>query len=226
MKASLYILIFACTLAILIGISHVFSVKEIHVEGATDIKGLERVSGRFIPSIQADKIVNQILQDNPSLTSVKVYVYYPHTLYVSARKVRPVLAIKLADGYALISEEGKVLSKYKSEDEPNVPVVTYYHPLFYNQFTIGEQVSQEELTNSASFLNGCAGEGIRVTKIDISNENMIVLHTDSFEILITSERDIDKQLATFVYTIRQLRQQGTEFKRIDVRFEKPVIKLI
>ena len=55
---------------------------------------------------------------------------------------------------------------------------------------------------------------------------MIVLHTEKFDVFTTSEKDIDQQFLEFEYTYKQLNREGKEFSSIDVRFEKPVIKLL
>jgi hypothetical protein len=54
---------------------------------------------------------------------------------------------------------------------------------------------------------------------------MIVLHTDLFDVLVTSVKSIDGQMDVFAYTYEQLQRGGRPFKQIDVRFEKPIIKL-
>lgn len=220
-----YFIVFCITLISLVAFAEYFSVKEVQIEGPASIKGVEKLDGTFLPFLNEESVQKQIAHDNPSLADIRVYTYYPDMIYISSRIQRPLLAVKLVDGFALVGETGSVLSKNK-EEETHLPVVNYYQGLFYNQFRIGEVVSQDEIVHSAQFLYGSKREGIVVRKIDITHENMIVLRTDSLEILITSTRDADKQLSTFVYTMRQLKRQGLEVKSIDVRFEKPIVKFL
>jgi cell division septal protein FtsQ len=209
----------------LIGGSWYFSVREVVIEGVSDLTGLEGYSGAFLPLLKEKDIEAAVSTSNPTLAEVHVYKQYPYTLYITARELRPVVTVKLSDGYMYVSEVGTVLGKNRSDDDSSLPVLTYYQPLFFNQTPIGSIVDHAEIVTAALMTHKVLDLGIAVTKIDITNENMIVLHTDSFTLLVTSIKDVQQQLRILDYTYKQLRREGKEFTSIDVRFEKPIIKL-
>lgn len=45
------------------------------------------------------------------------------------------------------------------------------------------------------------------------------------EVLLTSERDISEQLASLQRIVSRLTMEGKKFKRLDLRYDKPVIEL-
>jgi hypothetical protein len=156
---------FLIALSALLGIYDYFSVKEIHIEGPNEIKGTKEIMGMFMPLIQEEKLEKRLSVQNPSLTSIQIFKQFPHTLFISALRLRSSLAIKLVDGHVLISEKGSVLEKRKSDEASNLPVVKYYQPLFLNQFTIGEVVEQNEIASAAYATSALVDLGIAVTEI-------------------------------------------------------------
>jgi hypothetical protein len=46
---------------------------------------------------------------------------------------------------------------------------------------------------------------------------------DSREVLVTTEKNIQKQEYQISSILRQFKVDGTKFKRLDVRFDKPVM---
>ena len=223
---NIYALVFVMAFFVIAGVASYFSVKEINIEGVHDVKGIERFSGKILFFLHEDAIADELIALNPSFASVTAFKHYPDSLYVTARESRPIVAVTLADGTILVREDGSVVAKNRSQNATSLPTITYYQPLFFNQFTIGEKVSEKGIIAAAGFGNLLLDLGIGVTSIDITNENMIVLHTDNFSVLITSEKDILKQFKEFSFTYKELTKAGSTFQSIDVRFEKPVIKLV
>jgi len=76
---------------------------------------------------------------------------------------------------------------------------------------------------SLQFADGINEVGIKVEGIDIMNENMIVLRARESQYIFTTNRDMKAQVAEIKFIIEQLVIKGTNYKSIDVRFEKPVI---
>lgn len=210
---------------ILVSVKSVFSIQKITIDGVGSLRGIDAYSGRFLPFMQEEQLEAEIRKANPILAEVKVYKQYPNTVYITAHQLRSVLVVMLTDGYVYVSEAGTILAKNRSEDQSQLPTLTYYQPLFFNQMSIGESVEHAEIVTASYMVDQILDLGIAVTKIDITNENMIVLHTDTFTILVTSMKDAQQQLRMLDYTYTQLRREGKEFSSIDVRFEKPIIKL-
>lgn len=175
--------------------------------------------------MNAEDLEQNLLENNPSISSISIFKQYPDSLFLNAVELRPVAILYIADGALLLAEDGTVLEKFRTKDETDVPVITYYQPIYFNQHPIGEVFDQDDILATTYFADQMLQLGLAVTTIDITNENMIVLHTDEFSVLVTSERDIESQYQDFAYAYKQLKREGTAFTDIDIRFDKPIIKL-
>ncbi|OGK32016.1 hypothetical protein A3B02_01640 [Candidatus Roizmanbacteria bacterium RIFCSPLOWO2_01_FULL_42_14] len=228
-KTAYYVIFLILTVIVwvmCVSLWNIFRVKNILIEGVRDMKGIQPFYGKHMFFLAPDTIKQNLIVANPSLIDVIVEKHYPQSLYIAASKKRPAVIVMLADGLLYLSDDGTVLEKNKQEPDASLPFIRYYQPLFYNQYAIGEKLDISEI-HSASVLTAMVLElGIRVRSIDITNENMILLRADEFDIVATSQKDVARQFQELEYTYKQLRIGGKKFTSIDIRFEKPVIKLI
>lgn len=210
---------------LLVYVYQYFLIRKVQIEGVQDIKGIDSLQNQFLPLVNAEDLEQNLLENNPSISSISIFKQYPDTLFLNAVELRPVAILYIADGALLLAEDGTVLEKFRTKDETDVPVITYYQPIYFNQHPIGEVFDQDDILATTYFADQMLQLGLAVTTIDITNENMIVLHTDEFSVLVTSERDIESQYQDFAYAYKQLKREGTAFTDIDIRFDKPIIKL-
>lgn len=210
----------------LIAISYFFSIKKITIEGAHDVRGIEDYFGRDITTLSTQDVSTYLKKNNPKLSEVIVTKVYPDTLIILSTLKRPSVTLKLADGYITLASDGYVIQKSKDNPDGKTAVINYYQPLFYNHYAIGEQFDNDDIRTVTRVTRSMADKGIKVSSIDIASENMLVLHTEDFDVFMTSEKDADQQFAEFEYTYKELKIDGMQFSSIDVRFEKPIIKLL
>lgn len=207
-------------------VSSYFSVKSIQFQGIDSLQGIDSVNHSFLPFIHTGRLTNKLQTLNPTLASLTVQKMYPQTLVVTARKQRPAVELVLSDGSATLSESGMVLAKEKSDqNDSQLPKITYYQPLYYNQLSVGETIEYKEILAGSYFAQKVLELGTSVTTIDITNENMIVLQAESYTVIVTSEEDIELQSARLNYTYTELQRKKKKFSSIDVRFERPIITL-
>lgn len=219
------ILAFSLSFGLFLYIYHYFLIHSVQIEGVQDVKGIDSLENQFLPLLNTHDLEKNLLENNPALSSVSLFKQYPDTLFINAIELRPVAMLNIADGAMMLAEDGTVLEKFRSQDSTDLPVITYYQPIYFNQHPIGEVFDQDEILATTYFADQMLQLGLAVTTIDITNENMIVLHTDEFSVHVTSERDIESQYLDFAYAYKQLKREGTAFTDIDVRFDKPIIKL-
>lgn len=63
-------------------------------------------------------------------------------------------------------------------------------------------------------------------EIDTSNGSVFyIILADKQEVVIAGDKDIPTQIASLQFIYNQLTMEGKEFKRLDLRFDKPVITL-
>ncbi|MBP9797527.1 hypothetical protein KBC70_00075 [Candidatus Woesebacteria bacterium] len=225
-KVLVPLLISIATYMGLMGLSNFFSVKNIMIEGATDVRGIEDYFGKEIVTLSSQKVSTHLKKNNPKLSEVIVTKVYPDTLTIISTIKRPSVTLKLADGFITLAADGYIIQKSKENPEEKTPLINYYQPLFYNHYAIGDLFDNDDIRTVTRVSRSMADKGIKVSSIDIASENMLVLHTEDFDVFMTSEKDADQQFAEFEYTYKELKIDGMQFSSIDVRFEKPIIKLL
>ncbi len=221
-----FFIIAVVTCAGLIVVADIFTLRDVRVEGAMDIRGIEKYVGTSAFLVSPDQISHELKSQNPKIQDIAITKTYPGTLHIIVTLKRASVQVKLADGYIIVAPDGYILSKTKDKPDQSVPLIQYYQPLFYNQYKVGTLLENSDIRSTSSISRSIQALGIKVASIDIASENMIVLHTEKFDVFTTSEKDIEQQFLEFEYTYKQLSKEGTEYSSIDVRFEKPIIKLL
>lgn len=225
-KILLLIFLSVLTCTTLVFISSTFTVKNIHIEGEHDVRGVEQYYGRSMLIISPDNVIQNLKENNARIADIVIEKIYPDTLYMHMTVKRPSVEVKLADGYITLAADGHILEKVKQRLNEEVPLIQYYQPLFYNQYHVGDTFDNNDIRVATAVSGSMLDLGVKVRAIDIASENMIVLHSEDFDVFTTSEKDADTQFREFEYTYKQLKIEGTKFSSIDVRFEKPIIKLL
>lgn len=200
-----------------------FRVKEIGVEGTKELSGLSVYSHASLFFLNPVEIERELTDRNPSVREINVDVQYPHTLSIKVIEAIPLAQVKLEDGYMGITSDGKILNKQKDPLEEGVLTIMYYQPLYFNNFTVGETVDIVEIVQTAGIIEETQKLDVAISKVDIRNENMIVLFSEDREILVSATKDSRLQVAQLKVVLEQVRAKALGFKRLDLRFEKPII---
>lgn len=207
-------------------LSNIFSVKEIVITSSQikeDIRGLEQYYFEFLPFISEEELQKDLVMLNPIIAKVKVTKQYPDTLALKLQTVKPEVATKVTDEYVLLAGSGRILQRVKVKPS-GLPELFYYQNLFKEQIKIGEELGFKDLQSALIFVDVLSSFGYKVKRVDINSFNVIRLELeDSREILVTTEKDIQKQEYQIGAILRQFKVDGTNFKRIDVRYDKPVM---
>ena len=170
-----------------------------------------------------EKLQKNLVELNPIIAKVEVTKVYPNRLNLNLKTVKPIVAIKVADEYILLAVNGRILQKLKVKPSA-LTEVFYYQQLFKEQIKIGELLGYKDLQIAIRFVDILSSFGYKVKRVDINSFYMIRLELeDSREILVTTEKNIQKQEYQIGAILRQFKVDGTNFKRIDVRYDKPVM---
>lgn len=203
-----------------------FLVKTIEVfveEEKQDIYGLHHIALRNI-FFTSEKSVEQIMVDNnPLVKAVRVQKIYPSTIRITPYFDEVIAALKVSeDGFFLLSEQGKVLSKTK-ENRENLPQLVYYQLLQYALFQNGETISYKDILMALHFLKKSRDLDLYVNSIDITSFSMIGLYVNGGKILFTTEKEQSVQDFQFETIVKQFKVEGKNFSVLDLRFDKPVV---
>lgn len=219
-----FIIVFLVVFLSLYLYSTVFVIRKVVITGTIDLKGVSRFYGQSFFFVSSNEIESELYQSNSRIKSISVQKSLPDKLAITVTNNRPVAELVIADGTLLLSTEGRIISKQRKKiASEKIPLLTYYQQLYFNQYASGEILESKDILASLLFADELSNRGIEVESIDIQNENMILLKEKEREFVFGVGKKTAAQLVEVGFVIEQMSIQGKKYKRIDFRFEKPVI---
>lgn len=187
------------------------------------IRGYEPYYSTFLPILSDKDVQESLVSQNPTISKVSVTKQYPDKLLISVEMNGPAVTFKVGNEYVLLTSNGRILQKVKTKPS-HIPEISYYQELFKEDIKIGDSISFKDLQIAIRFIRILNSLGHRVIQVDINSFYMIrLVLEDEKEVLVTTEKDIQKQEYQLTAILRQFKVDGTTFKRLDVRFDKPVM---
>lgn len=213
--ALLFVLLFV---GIFILVTRVFSIQEIKVVGTGIAVSInEKEMPKTLVFFPSEKLRKEILKDNPILADIAFQKEYPHTLVIVPILRSAVTVLKVPTRTVFLDELGYVLSDTNATGS-GLPVITA------PQMTlrIGQKLKDPAVTSAVSFL-GAIRPIVPVETITITNDGSLKAHGANLDILFTQDSDIGALSTTLQTLLAGFRIKGTLPKKIDLRFDKPII---
>ncbi|MFH1827477.1 MAG: FtsQ-type POTRA domain-containing protein [bacterium] len=208
-----------------------FKIKSIKVipnskKLVNNIDGLHLVEGSNLFLLNTNKFINYLQESNPELSNVNIQKQYPNTLKIFYKLKEPIAFIKTNNGYLYLSDGAKILSKVKKIDsKKKLTEILYYQIFDYSINSIGDTLDFTDIRYSLEFLKKIKNFELVVESIDINSPSMIRLNLNKSVVIFTTEKDIDGQINNLDKIIRQFKVEGKSFSLLDLRFDKPILKL-
>lgn len=207
----------------------VFRVRVIRVEGlpkSYDLYGLETLKNAPSLFLTENEISRTIMEANPGLATASAVKRLPDTVIIQARTAKPFVYLQVDGGFYVLDGEGKIISKVKGDlPQEDLPVIRYFQKFPYALMQPGESLDFKDLKMALVFVAKTQGLGLAVNSVDIDGVDVIGLNLNRKAILFSSEKDVDFQEYELEQVVRQFRVQGKDFKKLDLRFNKPVLEL-
>jgi len=207
-----------------------FRVKLIRVEGTlkdVTLFGLEDLKDKRIVFLSTKKTEEQIKQINPFLSSVVIKKRYPSTLDITIEQAAPYIYLKADPGLLVLNLDGRIMQKIKDiKGNPILPYLTYFQKFNYASYQPGDIIDLREIKMALIFVKKVTDAGLKVNTIDIDGVGVIGLHLKGKTILFSSEKDVESQVYQMEQIVHQFKIQGKDFKKLDLRFNRPVLELI
>lgn len=218
------ILIFSLIFFSLVFFDNYFQVKKIKIVGSKiNIFGLNEITGKNIIFISEEKIKEILKEKNPLINSLLIEKKYPDTLVLNITLYQPIGELIVNSGYFQLAEDGKIIAKSKKENE-KITKINFYQKLNYQSYNQGEIISFKEILDGLYFLQSLIDMNIKADSLDINGINMIVFKLENKKIIFSSEKDRELQVFQVKEIIRRFKIEGKNYKEIDLRFDKPVIR--
>jgi len=216
-------------LVLLITLSSLFVVEKIEIISEKKIKsflGSELIKGKNI-SLLNKKELQQKLQDlNPTIKDLTIKIIYPNKIQIYYKLVEEVAYINANDGFLSISNTSKILRKSKKlANKSNLTEILYYQKFDYITNSVGSYIDYLDIKYSLNVLKKVKEYGFEVVSIDISRPSMIRLNLGDSIVIFTSEKNIKGQIDKLEKIIKQFKVEGNSFSLLDLRFDKPILKL-
>ncbi len=197
---------------------------ESYGSGTHSLNGLSNLKDENILFLNTEALEKTVYHNNPAIRKITVTKKYPHTLYVDVKWNEPFVQLRVNEGYFILSDDGRIVSKTREKDNA-LAEITYYQQLNFNSFQSGDQIYYKDIVSSLHFLKLALDLGFKINMIDINGFNMIGLLAKDKEFVFTTEKDTAIQDYQFTRLIKQFKIEGTDFKVLDLRFDKPVIQI-
>lgn len=200
-------------------------VQKIIIEGENKgkLRGLNSYYQKNMLFISIKDAEESLLASNPELQSVSIEKKFPNSLVIAVT-LQPILAtIEMNEGYAYLSEKGKIIRKSR-EKKDSLPLIRYYQKMNYSSFGAGDDMKYIDILLTLHFIKKLSDLGLKTDFVDIDGLDMLLFIIGDKNIIFTTEKDTKTQDYELEQIIRQFRIEGKEFKSLDLRFEKPIIK--
>jgi cell division septal protein FtsQ len=196
-----------------------FSIRYIEVIGS-DVQVIvdqKRISKNllFFPS---DKFRSEILESNPLLSDVRFEKAYPSTLKIITTVRSPFVRLQSQDRLVLIDRTGIVLQ----DGDRNLPLPLIEMSL--TPFRVGEKLNDPRVVLLLPFIDKF-GESLSITTVIEREGTYFQVKTAKTDIYITQDKPIDQTMATLQTLIDGFRIKGTLPAVVDLRFDKPIVKI-
>jgi len=206
-------------------LNSIFIIKTIVVKDEKkDIKNLTVFKNRNIFFISENEIKDLLLLSNPTIENLEVSKIYPDKLEIGINYYSLLGCLKVDGGYFILGENGKILDK-KRDECLNLPIITYYQKFNFSSYKSGQSLDIQDIKTSLFFLQKISEIGAYINSIDINGFDMLVFNLKDKKVYFTAGKDRDRQIYEFESIFTEFKREGRQIKSIDLRFEKPVIKL-
>jgi len=170
--------------------------------------------------LSPSKLSEQITENHPEFFQVEIKKQLPQDLLVGIQVRRAVVAIGQEEGdFYLVDNEGVLLAK--SKDTASLPKILIANEPDQN---IGEKIKEEILLKEIQILHGSQLRLLEPKSSKTVSERIIeVRFKDGLQVLFSTQKEIKSQLDSLQFILERTKIEGEKPKRIDLRFDKPII---
>lgn len=171
-----------------------------------------------------DEISKKIVKDNYLIKIATVEKIWPSSLKISVSFYEPCISLVVNNGFFELSCDGRILKKTNDVSQ-YLPVINYYQKLNSGSFQTGDWIDYEDIKRALFFVQKLKEINLTALTIDIKGQDMLVFNLiEGKQIIFSNSKDNNTQNYQLELIIKQFKIEGKEFKKIDLRFDKPIIQ--
>jgi len=221
----IFILLCLISFSIIFFAYQFFLIKDIQLvsEQKFSLANKDELINKNLLFVNKDQIAKKIIKENFLIKTAIVDKVWPNTLKISVTFYEPCASLIVSNGFFNLSCDGRILQKLKNS-QLFLPIINYYQKLNSNSFQTGDWIDYKDIKQTLFFIDKLKQINLIPLTIDIKGQDMLVFNlNDSKIIVFSNNKDKDVQDYQLELIIRQFKVEGKEFKKIDLRFNKPII---
>lgn len=182
--------------------------------------------GQRLFQLDVNEVESTVLESFTFVMEVYVSKRVPNSVTVKIVERIPTLTIKFEKVDYLIDDDGIVLCTCEDysdacEGIPSVVVTGYKR-----EIEIGQKPFITEIDEVVEIASLETDVGVKMTEFLVPTEDVIsVTFEDSTRAIFSTEKQISDQIETYSYTRENLLLKNESFKEIDLRYDRPVIRV-
>lgn len=228
----IFVLFFILLLTFLFGLWNVRNIEFVLPEGAyTDINSLEEsaksVKGMNIFLISVEDIQVVLKEGNEFVKFVTVEKKIPFTLKITIQEYEPKFIGYSSDRCVLFSEGGNRVKELCSDCNEECPKYLDTYPAIYLSSNSALEsdnhlIYREEFSSVLGILSVF---GFDISSISVNDGIATFNSVDEHIFVLDLSDDLNIQLRRLYIVGKKINSESIEFKSLDLRFDRPVMKL-
>jgi len=193
--------------------------------------------GKNIIFLKKKKIIEEFLNTMPTFKDLKIKKKFPNELIFEVKERRGVAALvvqltvtegeevfsersvfETEEDFYIVDEEGFLLAKEKKSD---LPLILLTRPLRLN---IGQKIEEKEIIQAINFLTILRLNLLepKIAKV-ISPYSLEVWLEKDIKVVFSSKKESQIQIDSLQFILSRAKIEGRIVRKIDLRFDKPVV---
>lgn len=192
------------------------------------LKIFEDFYDKNIFSLKTSSLSHQVIQKRPEILKLEVKKQLPDTLKIKVIKREPVVYLTADQEKFFLSDVNGVIFQGPLKDTNSYRLPLIIFPTGSVDFRMGLSLENYQSFKEALKLQQLLKEFfINFDRLKIENEEDLSLSLpDGIVVTFSAKKELKPQVASLQLILKQSKMEGNKIiKKIDLRFEKPVIKL-
>ena len=204
-----------------------FMIQDTEITGARnfvnkeDVKNLveEQSLKKHIKDVDTGYIEAILSESFQGAKEITVTKKYPNTISVQVEERKPlaILSSKKEEDFYLVDDVGYILGNVDDQNT-NLPKVLYSGPLH-----VGYTIDVDLIPLYLDLISSIDENKLRASSISVDTKH-IDFYIDGIQVLIGKNKDVSTSVTVVAELYKQLKLEGKDVKKIDLRYDKVIVK--